>query len=301
MHAFMGKYIDIFMMVADELSFSKVASQRGLTRAQVGKQIAQFEKQLGVTLFYRTTRAMRLTPAGKQLYESVQPYHQQVKSCVATLRHETELMDGLIRVNAPFSFGLSQMIGCISAFNQVHPNIHIDLVLGSFYEQALAGSFDVSIVVKDALLSKRPHVKIASRSSKVCASPGYMKKKSTVSSPKDLIDHQCLVYANPGEQRNNWFFTKNDDAFKIKVSGPLQANSSSALLQAALCGMGVAKLPSFIVDPYLKNKQLIQLLPDYNLKENGIYAVFPQGKEAPMRCRLWVDFMQKYFQNTELD
>lgn len=301
MPEFTGKYIDIFMTVADALNFSKVASQRGLTRAQVGKQIAQFEKQLGVTLFYRTTRTMRLTPAGKQLYESVQPYYQQVKNCVATLRNETELIDGLIRMNVPFSFGLSQMMGCIGAFNQVHPNIHIDLVLGSFYEQALAGSFDVSIVVKDALLSKRPHVKIATRSSKVCASPGYLKKNSKVSSPKDLISHQCLVYANPGEQRNNWFFTKNNEAFKIKVSGPLQANSSSALLQAALYGMGVAKLPSFIVDPYLRNKKLTQLLPDYNLKENGIYAVFPQGKDAAMRCQLWVDFMQNYFQHTELD
>lgn len=301
MHEFIGKYIDIFIAAAKALNFSKVASQRGLTRAQVGKQIAQFEKELGVTLFYRTTRTMRLTPAGKQLYESVQPYHQQVKSCVATLRNETELLDGSIRVNVPFGFGLSQVIGCISAFNQRHPKICIDLVLGSFYEQALAGSFDVSIVVKDALLSKRPHVKIATRSSKVCASPDYMKQKPMIVSPKDLMTHQCLVYANPGEKRNNWFFTKDDAAFKIKVSGPLQANSSSALLQAALCGMGVAKLPSFIVDPYLKNKQLVELLPDYNLKENGVYAVFPQGKESPVRCRLWVDFMKKYFQNTQLD
>jgi DNA-binding transcriptional LysR family regulator len=299
MEHFIGKYLDVFIAASEELNFSKVANRHGLTRAQISKQIAQLEKELGVSLFHRSTRSMHLTAAGQQLYQTVQPYYQQVKGCIATLRNETEKIEGLIRVNSPFSFGLSKMISCVSAFNKVQPNIKINLILGSFYGQALAGSFDISIIVKDSMLPKNPHTKILSRSSMLCASPSYIKKTTKIKSPRDLLSHQCLVYANPGEQRNNWFFTKKGQQFKVKVSGPLQVNSSNALLQAASHGMGVAKLPSFILDSYLKSKKLVRVLADYNLKENNIYAVFSRVENVPIRCQLFVSFMQSFFKKDD--
>lgn len=287
--------LQLFLDVTAAQSFAQCARARGLTRAQVSKRIAKLEERLGAQLFHRSTRHMRLTVQGEYLARELAPLMQSIESSCDTIREAGDVLSGSLRINASFSFGLSRLAPCLSAFSEKYPNVELDIVLGSFFHKAFAGSFDVVISSQIATAKTMRSERICQRQSLICATQDYLNQHPAIKHPKDLLNHNCLVYAHPGEKRDEWIFQDNKREFSLKVHGNMTFNSSIALLHAATASIGVVDLPDYVCAKPLRAGELVSILQEYNLGPKGIYACYPWNKQIPRKVEIFVAFLKDYF------
>lgn len=287
--------LELFLDVVAAKSFAQCARGRGITRAQVAKRIARLEERLGAPLFHRSTRHMRLTVQGEYLARELEPLLQAVESSCDTIREAGEQLSGTLRVNASFSFGLSRLAPCLQAFSQKYPAVNLDIVLGSFFHKAFAGSFDVVLSHHVSTAKTMRSERICQQRNMTCATQAYLDKHPAITHPKDLLEHNCLVYAHPGEKRDEWRFQENGQEFSLKVSGNITFNSSMAILQACKANIGVVELPDYICGDALASGELQSILDNYALGLKGIYACYPWNKHIPRKVEIFVNFLKEYF------
>jgi len=288
--------LQLFLDVIAAESFAECARRRGLTRAQVAKRVARLEERLGTPLFHRSTRHMHLTVHGDYLARELEPLLQAIESSCDTIREASAKISGTLRINASFSFGLSRLAPCLQAFSQQYPEVHLDIVLGSFFHKAFAGSFDVVLSHQISTAKTMRSERICQQHTLICATPAYLKKHEPIKKPKDLLNHNCLVYAHPGEKRDEWYFKDNGKEFGLKVKGNITFNSSMAILQAGKASIGVVDLPDYICGAAIATGELKTILDDYALGAKGIYACYPWNKHIPRKVDIFVNFLKDYFQ-----
>lgn len=294
--------LQLFLDVVVAQSFAECARQRGMTRAQVAKRIARLEERLGAQLLQRSTRHMRLTVQGDYLARELEPLLQAVASSCDTVRATGAQLAGTLRVNASFSFGLSRLAPCLRAFSAQYPQVKLDIVLGSFFHKAFAGSFDVVLSHHLATAKTMRSERICQQRMVVCATPAYLAAHEPINEPRDLLQHNCLVYAHPGEKRNQWLFqTAEQQEFRLTVHGQLTFNSSVALLQAAKASIGIVDLPDYICAQAIEQGELVRILADYAPGPKGIYACYPWNKHIPRKVEIFVAFLKAYFNEHALE
>jgi DNA-binding transcriptional LysR family regulator len=205
---------------------------------------------------------------------------------------------GLLRINAPMSFGQVYLVPVINDFIQLYPDIQIELILGSQYASFIHSGLDLAIFIKDLpnthLLKSR---KIAQRSTGIYGSPSYFKKHQLPTVPEDLINHNCLTYqSEPAtniavNQKHEWFFYKLHEKLRIPVSGNLKINSNQALVKAALAGLGLVKLSSFLVASEVEAGNLISVLEEYCPRHIDIHAAYPNQRYVSSKVKVFIDFL----------
>lgn len=286
--------IPIFVAVAQNASFSAAARELNISKSAVSKRITQLEAQLGMRLIHRTTRKLSLTEAGERYYEySLQATRaaQQAEDAVSELQGEPR---GLLRINAPMSFGRLHIAPLIPEFLQRYPQVHVDLVLDDNTLNIIEQGFDLAIratQLPDSTLIAR---KLAPLRSVICAAPDY-KFQTQLETPTDLADENCLLYSYSAEA-SHWEFTPEKaplqtlSALQVKVSGNYKVNNSEALLAAILLGAGIGRLPTFAAGEYIREGKLIQLFTDYHMPAKTMYAVYPERHYMPAKVRAFLDF-----------
>jgi DNA-binding transcriptional LysR family regulator len=287
--------LQLFLDVIAAESFAHCARGRGMTRAQVAKRIARLEARLGAPLFHRSTRHMRLTVQGDYLAKELEPLLQAIESSCDTIREAGDQLAGTLRVNASFSFGLSRLAPCLQAFSQKYPKVHLDIVLGSFFHKAFAGSFDIVLTHQVSTAKTMRSERICQQRTLTCATPDYLNAHEVIAHPKDLLEHNCLIYAHPGERRDEWHFQENGKDLSVKVKGHMTFNSSMAILQAGKASIGVVDLPDYICGDAIASGELKSILDDYAMGVKGIYACYPWNKNIPRKVDIFVQFLKTYF------
>lgn len=293
--------LQLFLDVIAAQSFAECARQRHLTRAQVAKRIARLEERLGTPLFHRSTRHMRLTVQGDYLAKELDPLLQAIESSCDTIREAGDQLSGTLRVNASFSFGLSRLAPCLQAFSQKYPEVHLDIVLGSFFHKAFAGSFDIVLSHHVSTAKTMRSERICQQRMLVCATKEYLAKHAVIKHPHDLLNHNCLVYAHPGEKRDEWHFQEHGKELSLRVKGSMTFNSSMAILQAAKASIGVVDLADYICGDAVNQGELVSILKDYALGPKGIYACYPWNKHIPRKVEIFVSFLKEYFLEHPID
>ena len=287
-----------FVRVVEAGGISAAADRMGVAKSVVSRRLKELEEHLGVELFHRTTRQMNLTDTGRAFYaQCVRILDDILEAELATSQFHGALK-GRLRVAVPLSFGLMHLGPAINAFLQQHPEIEFDLDFNDRQVDILAEGFDLAIRIAslpDSSLIARP---LAPIRTVVCASPAYLERMGKPQSPEDLKHHRCLVYTLSSQFEYWNFFMVGGQILKIPITPYLKAGNGQFLCDAAVDGLGVVMLPTFIVHQAMTVGDLVPVLADYPCQRLEAYAIYPQTRHLSQRVRAFVDFLIQRFAGT---
>ncbi len=280
-----------FVGVVDAGSFSAAAERLRLAKSAVSRRVAELEARLGTQLLNRTTRRLSLTDSGRQFYDRATRVLADLEEAEQTVSRGQSELRGRLRVAAPLSFGILHLAPLLTAFLGEHPELSLDLDLNDRNVNLVEEGFDLAVRIGELSDSTLVARRLAPTRMVLCASPAYLERHGEPRSPEELAKHQGLIYANLPDPRN-WPYT--DPAgrpLNLRVPVRMRSNNGDVLLRAALDGLGLGVMPSFIVWRELADGRLRTLLPDHPLPVTAAYAVFPSRRHVPHRVRALSDFL----------
>jgi DNA-binding transcriptional LysR family regulator len=286
--------IRAFTRVVQHGNFAAAARELRLSRSAVSKYVIELERELGAQLLVRTTRSASPTENGQAYYErciAILADLEEADRAVASLQSEPR---GLLRVNAPMSFGTLHLGRAIADFMEKYPELQIQLVLSDQQIDPVQEGFDVTLRIADLPSSSLIARKIAPAARVVCAAPSYLARRGLPKHPSELRDHDCLTYGYLATG-NQWKLTGPDGDHWIQIPWTLCSNNGEVLRDAVVKGRGIALLPTFIVGADLQEGGLRSILTDYRAPEISVYAIYPQTRHLSVKVRVFIDFLIERF------
>lgn len=291
--------MQIFVVTVDAQSFTAAADRLGLSKQFISRRIAALEERLGVRLLNRTTRKLSITELGRTYYERASKIIEEVNDAECALSNESSSLRGTLRISAPMSFGTLHLGPVIARFLEQHPDMRIELDLSDRFVDVVGEGYDMAIRIGNLDDSSLVARQIAPAQVVACCSPAYIKRRGKPTSPVDLKQHDCLLY---GHNRSvEWLFAEKGREegkrrpLPVAVTGRLRANNGELACDAAIAGLGIVLLPTFIVGAALRSKQLVTILEAYAPPPLTIYAVYPQHRQSSQAIRVCTDFLRGAF------
>ncbi|HEX6103291.1 MAG TPA: LysR family transcriptional regulator [Alphaproteobacteria bacterium] len=285
--------IAIFAAVVERGSFSGAARALGISKSAVSKSVAALERRFGARLLNRTTRRLSLTEAGAALDQRAQRILAEAEAAEQDLGRLSAAPRGRLKVSAPMSFGNLHLAAALPEFLQRHPELSLDLNFSDRQVDLVEEGFDVAIRIGTLADSSLVARKLANVRRVVAASPGYWRRHGTPRHPRDLKDHNCLLYAYLSSG-DTWRFRGPSGPVAVRVSGNYRANNGEALTRAAAAGLGVVVMPVFILAEDLAAGRVTTALDGFVAAEPALYAVTPPGRAQAPKVRAFIDFMVEW-------
>ncbi|WP_051645105.1 LysR family transcriptional regulator [Labrenzia sp. DG1229] len=285
---------EVFAAVAEIGSFSNAADFLGLSKSAVSRRVSALEGKLSVRLLERTTRHLRLTEAGQHYLAHSLLALEHLREAEASARLHSKEIVGTLKVLAPMSFGKLHVAPHMSGFLTTNPGLSVDLHLDDRKVNPHDLGCDLALQVGDLPESGLICRTLAPLGSIVCAAHSYIEKVSPVTVPADLIDHNCILFSY-SDNKEDWQFKSELGQETVAVSGNFQVNNSEALCEAALQGLGIARLPTFIAGPYLKSGKLARLLAMHDMPSKTLYAVHGARRLLPKKIRVFIDYFSALY------
>jgi DNA-binding transcriptional LysR family regulator len=286
--------MNVFAKVVTHGGLAEAGRQLGLTRSAVSKAVMELERTLDTRLLDRTTRRVRPTEAGLAYYERC----TEILSAVAETEAEVSRLHaeprGLLKINAPVSFGVAYLAPAVADFMALYPNLDVQLTVNDRFIDPIEEGFDVTIRIAELTDSSLIARKLAFARRLLVASPDYLARNGRPREPADLARHRCLVYGH-GANAQKWRLRANGKEIAVSVAPRMTSNIGETLRAAALAGQGVAKLPSFIVCADIAAGRLAVLMSEYPPKELGVYALYAPNRYLPAKTRLLIDHLAERF------
>jgi len=273
----------LFAKVVAAGSFSAAARTVDQTPSAISRQIKQLEDRLSVRLLTRTGRGVFLTEDGTQFYEKCRAVSEEVNQARALLSEMSDHPTGRLKVVCTVAFGKSQLIPLLPAFSAQFPQVDIALTLTDQIVNLSLEGADLAIrfseqVLEQSVISR----KLAENKRVLVAAPGYLAKSGSPKEQDDLRQHQCLRLSTV-QSWNDWIPKGNRSDF--------EANSADAVYHAALAGMGIARLSTFLVNDDIAAGRLVRVLEGYEQQESKITVSFAERRNLPPKIRAFIDFM----------
>ncbi|TPW25895.1 LysR family transcriptional regulator, partial [Pararhizobium mangrovi] len=289
----------VFLSVHAEGSFAAAARAMRLSQTMVGKHIDAIEQRLGVQLLRRSTRSLTLTEAGSYYLRSCQHILAEIEDAEEAVVAGQSQPRGHLRLNAPVSFGTLHIAPLMADFSALYPQVTIELGLSDYLVGVVQEGWDLVIrfgPLPNSNLRSRP---LASCGIVVCASPGYLATHGTPQTIDDLKSFNCLGFTLAERIGvNHWTFGANGE-ISAPVSGNMRSNSSTALREAALAGLGIVSLPSYLVCQDLRKGNLVAIGLDHRPTPIGVInAVFADDRRMPLKTRKMIEFLAERFGKT---
>lgn len=282
----------VFAAVVQANGFAAAGERLGLSRSAVSKHIARLEKQLGARLLQRTTRRISLTEAGSALYPRAAAIVGAAAEAEIEVGRLHEKPRGTLRLSAPMSFGQRHLGPLVADFLAAHDEIRIEMMLDDGFVDLLEGGFDCAIRIGQLADSSLAAKRLAPARRVVCAAPAYLDRRGRPQTLDDLRQHNCLNYIHSAS-RAGWPFAAGKKLRPLPVAGNLESNNGDVLRAAALAGLGLVLLPTFIVGDDLAGGALEAVLADHRTWDASIFAVWPSRRQTPPKVRAFVDFLAK--------
>lgn len=283
-----------FVTVASEGSFSRAAERLDMSPQLVSKYVSQLETQLGVRLLNRTTRRVHLTEAGSHYQQRAQLLLDDLAELDNQMGDLQNNAQGLLRISAPVSFGSRHLPRLLSAFQQAHPGVCVDLQLNDRKVDIVEEGFDVALRIGQLKDSSLIAKLIAPIRVILCASPDYLAHHGTPSRLEHLQSHRYLRYSylesDAGQALHAWLCHTDKAANNALVS-----NNGDVLVQAAVDGLGIALQPTFICGEAIAAGQLQVILADHAPPPLGLYAVYAHRTLLASKVRCFIDFIDGFF------
>ncbi len=279
----------IFATVAEYRSFTAAAETLGLSKATISKAISRLETDLGQSLFHRTSRRLALTEAGRPLAEHAALILASAQAAEEAARDAASAPVGRIRLAAPMTFGVSNVAPLLAEFLTAHPGIEIELHLSDARVDIVAEGYDVALRIAELPDSSLRARRLCTIQSYLVAAPSYLARRGTPTHPGQLGDYDLLGYTNIS---GPWRFRGRDGAeVSVKAQGPIAANSGEALIPSLVAGLGIARLPAFIIGDTMASGAVVELLPDWRPAPIGLHLLTPPSPLRPARVEALIAFL----------
>ena len=283
-----------FVKVVEAASFSEAGRRLRLSRSAVSKYVAELEEELGVQLLSRTTRRVTPTENGQAYFERALTILADLDAADHAVSQSQATPRGLLRVNAPMSFGTMQLGPAVAGFMKRYPELQIQLALSDEQVDPVQEGLDVTLRIAELESSSLIARRLMPIERVVCASPKYLRQHGTPKHPRELRNHVCLTYGYLSTG-NQWKLTGRDGDHFISPRWTLCANNAEVLRDAAIAGCGIALLPDFIAGAALKSDKLRPFLADYAAPPLALYAVYPPTRHLAVKVRLFIDYLVETF------
>lgn len=285
-----------FIRAVDNGGFTAAARQMGLTPSALSRLVGRLEDRLGVRLLHRTTRRVQITPDGETFYLRARAILQAMDEAEAEIAHSVGTRPrGLLRVYCGSAFGMHQLTPALPRFQARYPEIEIDLTISDQMAPRPEDNFDLEIRIgpldESSLVARR----ICNLERMICASPQYLSDHGVPTTPDDLLKHNCLWLSSLPALRR-WPFDTDEGIRVVPVSGNLIANNAETMLQLAIVGCGITRLPDVMIGDALRTGQLVPVLMAWHHVEPiPLYATYPSGRNLSPKTRAMVDFLVETF------
>lgn len=279
-----------FVEVADAGGITAGAHRLGIAKSIVSRRLARLEQDLGVQLLARTTRGASLTEAG----ETFRAYAARVTAEIDIAR-ETILpageLRGRLRIAAPLSFGPTHLAPVFAELAQRHPNLHVHTCYSDRHVDLVAEGYDCAIRLGHLPDSNLIARRIGPILGRLVATPDYVAAHGVPETPDDLLSHDCLMQGT-----ESWQLVDGDDVVVVRPHGRFKADNGTALVSAALAGLGVAMLPEGLVSEHLASGALVSIMEHYPVRPAGMFVVRPPSPHPARKVRVLIDMLIECFE-----
>ncbi len=282
----------IFARVVEGGSFSAAAKRLGVSRAVVSYQVKRLEERLGIRLLNRSTRRLSLTPAGQNYYASCQRIAAEAESAHVQVQNLREEAVGKVVLACPVNLGMRWVVPVVELFRKRYPAVELDIRFSEEVVNLIEEGVDIALRAGPLTNSELTAIKIASVTRHICASPEYLEQHGWPKQPRQLGEHQWVVYKRGS---NKLLVKLNDVAETIVMTGSLATNNAGARLKFVKAGLGIGVLPHYDCAEALRSGELIELLPNYTLPSLELFAVFPKGATQAKATQLMTQLLKQHF------
>ena len=280
----------VFATVVETGSFARAAEQLQLSATATSRHVAELEKHLGAQLLQRSTRRLNLTGIGAEYYDRCRLILADVEEAEAQAATAESQPKGLLRISLPHSFGLRYIAPLMPEFCKRYPELQLEFNFSDRTVDLVEEGIDMALRITGELKTSLVARKLAPVSLVCCASPAYLEQHGTPQIPDDLRAHNCLTYSY-APTGNTWTFLRDGREVQVQVKGQLRANNGDMNRLAAINGLGVILLPTFMVCEELRSGRLATLLAEYQLPSLDVYAVYLPGARRAARIKAMVEYL----------
>ncbi len=282
-----------FVRVVEAGSFSGAARVLGVGQPAVSKTVAQLERRLEVKLLMRSTHGLTPTEAGLRFYERARVAIQEADEADLAARGAGAGLSGRLRISAAPTFAGLHVIPHLPQFLAAHPGLEVDVVLDDRTIDLIAEGIDVSLRMGTLTDSGIVARKLASSRRSVLATAEYLKHAGMPRVPADLADHETVVFS---QLSNVWNFSRDGTEVSVLVRGRARFSAAEGIRAAVLADMGLTISSDWMFAPELANGRVLRLLEDWSLPDIDLWAVFPTGRLATAKARVFAEFVEGVMQ-----
>lgn len=288
--------IELFCLAAEEGSFTAAASEAGVTPAAVSRSVSRLEERLGVRLFARTTRSIRLTDGGRSYYEQCRQALTQLVEAEREVMGKQQEPAGTLRISVPTTYGHYRILPLLPLFRSRFPQVEVDIHISNRNIDFVSEGYDMAIRVRaqpDSTLIAR-HLEDAALV--VVASPDYLERAGVPKKLEDLEQHDCIQFELPSSGRRiSWLFTEQGKEREIFAEGGYCC-SEDVLGGVTLAkhGAGLFQTYRFIVEKELEEGSLVEVLEPFRGRSRPFTLLYPHSRHVPLRLRAFIDFLMEY-------
>jgi DNA-binding transcriptional LysR family regulator len=282
--------METFIYVVETGSFSAAARRLNIGQPAVSKTIAQLEARLAVRLLLRSTRGLTPTEAGLAFFERAKRAVEEADEADNAARGAANGLTGNLRIGAPVTFGRIHIIAHLGPFLEQNPALNIDLMLDDRNVNLVEEGVDIALrmgALSDSSLTAR---KIAECRRIILGTPTYFEKYPEPDCPADLSRHQAIIYSL-GDGAH-WPFKQANEEHPITLNGRIRVNAAEGLREAVLAHQGLAMATEWMFAPELANGTVREVMKDWTLPNQDLWAVFPTGRMASAKARAFVEYVQ---------
>jgi len=282
--------ISTFVAVAEAGSFRLAAERLGVTRSAVSQGLQRLEDRLGTALVQRTTRSVRLTEAGEQLYQTVSPALSEVKTALRAVQDERGRPTGTLRISVSSIAETFLSGAALTGFLQAYPGIRLDLTVTDEEDDIVQAGFDAGVRLGETVAQDMVAVRIGPEMRMAAvASPAYFAAHPPPRDPHELAAHRCINLRFPTlGGLYAWEFEKPGRALNVRVEGQLIVNEIALAFTAARDGLGIAYLPEDYVQPEIDAGRLERVLADWCPPFPGYHLYYPSRRQQSQAFALLV-------------
>lgn len=266
-------------------SFSGAADKLDLSTSSVSRQVNEFEEWLGAPVFQRTTRQVSLTSAGEFFIDRLQSIVLDIDSLQEEASTLVQSVRGRLRITSAVFYTRHRITPYLKGFLERYPELQVEFVLSDSTTDIVGEGIDLAIRIGQLPDSSLVSRKVDSVRLLLTASPDFLKRHGMPTKPTDLTEMPCLVDTVPAHGKY-WPIGK-----KVRVKSVVEANNGEMIRDLTLQGLGISYLPDFFVNDDLKSGKLVQVLPEINSDEVGVFAVFPPRRQISPNARTFVDWL----------
>ncbi len=284
----------VFATVVETKSLTEAGKRLGVAPSTISKYLSALEERFGVTLFNRTTRKLRITEIGEGFHGHCIEILENVERTELEMSELRVHPKGPLKVTAPPVFAMKYLAPRLPEFLAKHPEIRLDLVLTSANVDLAEQGIDLAIRISGRIDPTTTAALPLCVSRRVfCAAPSYLAKHGEPRHPSALAEHNCLIYA--GLINNPWPYRDGEQLAEVFVSGNFVTDNLEMVRHAAVAGLGIVLMPTWLVADDLRSGALVEILTDFKITPYSVYAVTPRKRYTPVKTYSFIEFLKEIF------